>query len=62
MTPLADVVAASSEVAGTGSRTGKVAILADLLQNLEPLEVPIAVGFINASMRANTDASRVPAA
>ena len=46
MTSLADVVAASSEVAGTGSSTGKVAILADLLRKLAPDEVPIAVGFL----------------
>ncbi len=51
MTPLADVVAASSEVAGTGSRTGKVAILADLLRKLEPDEVPIAVGFLTGVPR-----------
>ena len=46
MTLLADVVAASKEVADTGSRTAKVAILADLLSRLEPDEVALAVGFL----------------
>ena len=51
MTLLADVVAASSEVGGTNSRTRKVAILADLLRALEPGEVPIAVGFLTGVPR-----------
>ena len=51
MTLLADVVAASSEVGGTSSRTRKVAILADLLRALEPDEVPIAVGFLTGVPR-----------
>src|SRR5919198_3867995 len=46
MTLLADVVIASSEVAGTSSRLRKVAILADLLSALDPSEVPLAVGFL----------------
>lgn len=51
MTLLADVVAASNEVAGTSSRTGKVAILAGLLKELEPGEVPLAVGFLTGVPR-----------
>jgi DNA ligase-1 len=46
VTLLADVVEASREVAGTSSRSRKVAILADLLRRLEPREVPLAVGFL----------------
>ncbi len=47
MTLLADVVAASSEVAGTSSRSRKVAILAELLSRLDTDEVPIVVGFLS---------------
>jgi DNA ligase 1 len=46
MTLLADVVTASSEVARTSARSRKVAILAELLQRLDPSEVPLAVGFL----------------
>jgi DNA ligase-1 len=46
MTLLADVVAASREVADTSSRSRKVAILAELLRRLDPSEVPLAVGFL----------------
>jgi DNA ligase-1 len=46
MTLLADVVAASNELADTSSRSGKTAILAELLRRLEPHEVPFAVGFL----------------
>jgi DNA ligase 1 len=46
MTLLADLVTASREVAETSSRSGKVAILAELLGRLEPGEVPLAVGFL----------------
>jgi DNA ligase-1 len=46
MTLLADVVSASRAVAGTSSRSRKVAILAELLGRLEPNEVPVAVGFL----------------
>jgi DNA ligase 1 len=46
MTLLADVVAASKEVAATSSRSRKVAILADLLRRLEPGEVGVAVGLL----------------
>ena len=47
MTLLAAVVAASSEIAETSSRTAKVAALAGLLKNLDPNEVPIVVGFLS---------------
>jgi DNA ligase 1 len=46
MTLLADVVAASRDVADTSSRSRKVEILAELLRRLEPNEVPLAVGFL----------------
>ena len=46
MTLLAEVVAASREVAATSARSGKVAILAELLGRLEPNEIPLAVGFL----------------
>ena len=46
MTFLADVVAASTEVAGTSSRSRKTAILAELLEKLDPDELPIVVGFL----------------
>jgi ATP-dependent DNA ligase I len=46
MTLLADVVSASRAVAGTSSRSRKVAILAELLRRLDPHEVPLAVGFL----------------
>jgi DNA ligase-1 len=46
MTLLADVVSASTAVAGTSSRSRKVAILAELLKGLGLDEVPIAVGFL----------------
>jgi DNA ligase-1 len=46
MALLAEIVAASSEVAGTSSRSRKVGLLAELLRKLEPDEVPAAVGFL----------------
>jgi DNA ligase-1 len=46
VTFLADVVAASKNVAGTSSRSRKIAILAELLKKLEPDELPIVVGFL----------------
>jgi ATP-dependent DNA ligase I len=46
MTLLADVVTASRDVAGTSSRSRKIAILAELLRRLDPNEVPLAVGFL----------------
>jgi DNA ligase 1 len=51
MTLLADVVAASREVAETSSRSRKVAILADLLARLEPAEVPIVTGVLSGTPR-----------
>lgn len=48
---LADVVEASREVAGTSSRSRKVAVLAELLRRLDPREVPIAVGFLSGAPR-----------
>jgi DNA ligase 1 len=46
MTLLADVVSASRDVSQTSSRSGKVAILAELLRRLGAAEVPVAVGFL----------------
>jgi DNA ligase 1 len=51
MTLLAEVVAASDEVAATSSRSRKIAILAELLRSLDPGEVPIAVGFLSGVPR-----------
>jgi DNA ligase-1 len=46
MTLLADLVAASRDVAATSSRSAKVAALAELLRRLEPGEAPIAVAAL----------------
>jgi DNA ligase 1 len=51
LTLLADVVTASREVAGTSSRSRKVAILAELLGTLAAGEIPIAVGFLSGVPR-----------
>ncbi len=51
MTLFADVVEASGEVAGTGSRSRKIAILAELLRALGPEEIGIAVGFLSGVPR-----------
>jgi DNA ligase 1 len=51
MTLLADLVAASTDVAKTSSRSRKVAILADLLRRLDPGEVSVAVGFLSGAPR-----------
>lgn len=51
MTLLADLVAASKDVAGTSARSRKVAILAALLEKLDPDEVPIAVGLLSGVPR-----------
>jgi DNA ligase 1 len=51
VTPLAEVVRASREVAETGSRSAKVAILADLLRRLEPDEVPVVAAFLSGVPR-----------
>ena len=71
MTLFADVVSASAAVAGTSSRSAKVAILAELLRALEPEEVPICVGLLSGVPRqgrvgigyaAIRDVQRAPAA
>jgi DNA ligase 1 len=51
VTLLADLVAASNEVAATSSRSRKIAILAELLRRLEPGEVTIAAGFLSGLPR-----------
>jgi DNA ligase 1 len=51
MTLLADVVAASAQVAETSARSRKVAILAELLRGLDPGEVAICVGFLSGAPR-----------
>ncbi|MDQ3974353.1 MAG: ATP-dependent DNA ligase [Actinomycetota bacterium] len=51
MTLLAALVTASTEVAGTGARSRKVAILSQLLRRLDPGEVPIAVGVLSGVPR-----------
>jgi DNA ligase 1 len=51
MTPFATVATASTEVAGTSARSGKVTILADLLRALDPDEVAIAVGLLSGVPR-----------
>jgi DNA ligase 1 len=51
LTLLADVVAASEEVAGTSARSAKIATLAGLLARLEPDEVAIATGFLSGVPR-----------
>jgi DNA ligase-1 len=51
MTPLADVVTASRLVGETSARSGKVAILAELLRTLDAEEVPICVGFLSGVPR-----------
>jgi DNA ligase-1 len=51
MTLLADVVSASTAVAGTSSRSAKVTILAELLRALDPEEVPVCVGFLSGVPR-----------
>ena len=51
MTLLAELVAASEDVASTSSRSRKIAILAELLRRLDPREVPIAVGLLSGVPR-----------
>jgi DNA ligase 1 len=51
VTLLAELVAASNEVAATSARSRKIAILAELLARLEPGEVPVAVGFLSGVPR-----------
>jgi DNA ligase-1 len=51
VTLLADIVATSSEVAETSSRSRKIALLAELLRRLAPEEVPIVAGFLSGVPR-----------
>jgi DNA ligase-1 len=51
MTLLADVVAASEQVASTSSRAVKIAIVAGLLGRLDEHEIPVAVGFLSGAPR-----------
>jgi DNA ligase-1 len=51
VTLLADLVAASNEVAATSARSRKIAILAGLLGSLDLGEVPVAVGFLSGVPR-----------
>jgi DNA ligase 1 len=51
MTFLADVVAASKDVAGTSARSRKIAILAELLRRLDADEVAVVVGFLSGVPR-----------
>jgi DNA ligase 1 len=51
VTLLADVVAASQEVAETNARSRKVAILAELLERLDPDEVAVAAGLLSGVPR-----------
>jgi DNA ligase-1 len=48
---LADLVAASQQVASTSARNGKIAALAACLAKLEPEEVQIGVGYLSGEMR-----------
>jgi len=50
-TLLADLVAASAEVAATSSRSAKVALLAGLLGRLDRVEIAAAVGFLSGTPR-----------
>ena len=49
MTLLAEVVAVSRALTDTSSRSQKVAILAELLERLNPTEIPAAVGFLTGT-------------
>jgi DNA ligase-1 len=51
MTLFEEVVAASSAVAATRSRSRKIAILAELLRTLDPDEIEVAVGFLSGGPR-----------
>ncbi len=51
MTLFADVVRASKLVSETSSRSRKIAILAELLQELEAEEIPISVAFLSGVPR-----------
>jgi DNA ligase-1 len=51
VTLFSEVVRAGSEIAATSARSRKVAVLAALLRELEPDEVPIAVGLLSGVPR-----------
>ena len=51
MTSLADIVAASRDVAATRSRTKKIARFAEVLRALSSEELPAAVGFLCGELR-----------
>ncbi|MFL5928827.1 MAG: ATP-dependent DNA ligase [Gaiellaceae bacterium] len=51
MTPLAEVVRASQQIAETSARSAKVAILADLLRRVDPAEVPIVAAILSGAPR-----------
>src|SRR5690348_13428777 len=51
MTLLAELVSASERVAATPARSEKIAILAELLARLEPVEVAAATGFLSGVPR-----------
>ncbi|HUO45345.1 MAG TPA: ATP-dependent DNA ligase [Acidimicrobiia bacterium] len=51
MTLLGDVVEVSGQVAATSSRKNKVALLAELLSDLDHSEIAIAVGFLTGQVR-----------
>src|SRR5262245_2814423 len=51
MTMLAEVVAASMQVAATSARSQKVALLSSLLQRLEPDEVGVVAGLLSGAPR-----------
>jgi DNA ligase-1 len=51
VTLLADLVAASNEVAATSSRSRKIAVLADLLRRVDAGEAPVAAGLLSGLPR-----------
>ena len=51
MTPLAELVRTSSQVAGTSSRLGKIAALGQLLRRLAPEEIAIALPYLSGDIR-----------
>ncbi len=48
---LADLVAVSDAVASTSSRTAKIAAFAEVLRDLQPEEIPVAVAFLTGAPR-----------
>ena len=51
MTLLAEVAAASRQVAQTASRLGKIRALADCLRRVSPEDIPIAIAFLSGETR-----------